>query len=133
MVIIFGFSIKIWFKNIARWKKVRFWTPPSKISLTSWIIIRGGPKVHFFFKLVHLAMFLNQIFMLNPKIITIFPYIHFLAGYFMFLISVIFSDSYKNNNEKLKRRPLETACGSINNFYAYILAKTRFSTYFPLL
>ena len=107
--------------------------PPSKISLTSWIIIRGGPKVYFFFKLVHLAMFLNQIFMLNPKIITIFPYIHFLVGYFMFLILVIFSDSYKKINEKLKSRPLETTCGSINNCYAYILVKSCFSTYFPLL
>ena len=66
-------------------------------------ILLGGVQKRTFF---HLAMFLNQIFMLNPKMITIFPYIHFLAGYFMFLISVIFSDSYKNNNEKVKRRPL---------------------------
>ena len=94
MVIIFGFSIEISFKNTARCKKVCFWTPPSKISLTSWIIIRGGPKVHFFFKLVHLAMLLNEIFMLNPKMITIFPYIHFLAGFFMLFN---FSDSYKKN------------------------------------
>ena len=66
------------------------------IDLTFRIILGGGPKVHFSFKLVHLAMFLNQIFMLNPKIITIFPYIHFLAGYFMLFN---FSDSYKKNVE----------------------------------
>ena len=63
-------------------------------------ILLGGVQKRTFF---HLAMFLNQIFMLNPKMITIFPYIHFLAGYFMFFN---FSDSYKNNNEKVKRRPL---------------------------
>ena len=133
MVMIFGFSIKIWFKNIARWTNLKKkWTfgPPLIIIHDVNDILLGGVQKRTFF---HLAMFLNQIFMLNPKMITIFPYIHFLAGYFMFLISVIFSDSYKNNNEKLKRRPLEIACGSINNFYAYILAKTCFSTYFPLL
>ena len=83
--------------------KVDFWTPPLIISHDVNDILLGGVQKRTFF---HLAMFLNQIFMLNPKIITIFPYIHFLAGYFMFLISVIFSDSYKNNNEKVKRRPL---------------------------
>ena len=133
MVMIFGFSIKIWFKNIARWTNLKKkWTfgPPLIIIHDVNDILLGGVQNRTFF---HLAMFLNQIFMLNPKIITIFPYIYFLAGYFMFLISVIFSDSYKNNNEKVKRRPLENACGCINNCYTYILVKSRFSTYFHLL
>ena len=98
MVIIFGFSIKIWFKNTGVTtnlaKKWIIGPPLIKWPMISMIYVGGGVQYH---DLMHTPVFLNQIFTLNPKIITIFSHFHYWLGSDMLLI---FSDSYKKNMEK---------------------------------